>query len=470
MFLKLETKQSCTIVCYDIENIKTSIITIYLLLQLDNNRLCNIEGTPFEKMSRLRMLSLRDNKMTSLAEPTFSKLRSSILYFDIEGIISFLSSLLTIISDAESYQYFFLFAAGNPVKCSCNMLWLQSWLQQDEQRHPGPRCSDGILLREHRMSRHNCDDVPEIVPGCETRPAAGALSNMSVTSINTSAMPGKPSSSTPSPIPSVAHMRGPTAKPQNHLKPLPEETDYFDPKFIEYHENNSKTNPQNVTSIPPGVMSHFIPGDTPTLYAGARTKPNVTKNNPPPAQGSSAFTFFGMPLPSLNLNNFWNSGKSVDKPKKHGRHEAWPPSEPEIQKDGFVPMLPGIGGFVPMNVTPTDRNSSGHHAIGHATIAKVPQPQNPADEVDDFFAELESPRTNRNVSHRDSLFGSSTLKPTTPGVAGNRSEKNRKQTTELPKPTFISEPVFSGNERVHEDSHFSNRVSDLTTKPGTFFM
>lgn len=54
-------------------------------LQLDNNRLCNIEGTPFEKMFRLRMLSLRDNKMTSLAENTFNKLRSSILYFDIEG-------------------------------------------------------------------------------------------------------------------------------------------------------------------------------------------------------------------------------------------------------------------------------------------------------------------------------------------------------------------------------------------------
>lgn len=52
---------------------------------MDNNRLCNIEGTPFEKMSRLRMLSLRDNKMTTLAEPTFSKLRSSIMYFDIEG-------------------------------------------------------------------------------------------------------------------------------------------------------------------------------------------------------------------------------------------------------------------------------------------------------------------------------------------------------------------------------------------------
>lgn len=63
----------------------TILYRFYLRLQLDNNRLCDIEGTPFEKMNRLRMLSLRDNKMTSLAEPTFNKLRSSILYFDIEG-------------------------------------------------------------------------------------------------------------------------------------------------------------------------------------------------------------------------------------------------------------------------------------------------------------------------------------------------------------------------------------------------
>lgn len=53
------------------------------------------------------------------------------------------------------------------MKCSCNMIWLQSWLQQDEQRHPGPRCSDGILLREHKISKHNCDDILESVPGCE---------------------------------------------------------------------------------------------------------------------------------------------------------------------------------------------------------------------------------------------------------------------------------------------------------------
>lgn len=120
---------------------------------------------------------------------------------------------------------------------------------------------------------------------------------------------------------------------------------------------------------------------------------NKTSNgNSPshPQQSNSAFTFFGMPLPSLNLNNFWNSGKSLNKlQKKHGRHESWPPSEPEIQKDGFVPMLPGDGGFVPMNVTTISprgrKTSSGHrHASGHATISKVSSSlHNPAEESED---------------------------------------------------------------------------------------
>lgn len=48
------------------------------------------------------------------------------------------------------------------------MLWLHSWLQQEEHRYPGPRCSDGILLREHRISKSNCEEITEIVPGCES--------------------------------------------------------------------------------------------------------------------------------------------------------------------------------------------------------------------------------------------------------------------------------------------------------------
>lgn len=266
----------------------------------------------------------------------------------------------------------------------------------------------------------------------------------------------------------------PSTKPSSYLKPLPEETDYFDPKFIEYHENNSKIVPQNKTAIPPEVLSHFIPGDTPTLYAGARPK-NSTKPTVNPNQGT-AFTFFGMPMPSLNLNNFWNSGKSLlDKQKKDSRREPWPPSEPEIQKDGFVPLLPGEGGFVPMNITtPKNHTIHSHHISGHATIAKVTSPSStqrsePID-VDDFY-DNESPlRSNRNVSHNDPLFetNSKSFIPISNTTSSRIVTENRRHsTTESPKTTFISEPVFS-SEVVHDDSAFSDRISDTvtTTKPG----
>lgn len=338
------------------------------------------------------------------------------------------------------------------------MLWLQSWLQQDEQHHPGPRCSDGVLLRDHKMSKYNCDDTPEIVPGCEIKPSTSTTySNTSFTYFNASTLPTKIFTTT-----SSSPVRQTTVIPHSHLKPLPEETDYFDPKFIEYHENSSKTVAQNKTLVPEGVMSHFIPGDTPTIYAGSRTKPNITKNQPTP-QGSSAFTFFGMPIPSLNLNSFWNSGKSLEKPKKHGRNENWPPAvEPQIQKDGFVPILPGIGGFIPMNITPVGRNSSGFHGLGHATVAKVLQPPSTADE-EEFFTELDSPRINRNVSHLDTNFDLPILQPTTTNKTFNNSSDNfHNQTANT---VLINEPIFFVSERIHEDSQF-HKLSDFSVKPG----
>lgn len=98
-------------------------------------------------------------------------------------------------------------------------------------------------------------------------------------------------------------------------RPLPEESEYFYEDFVEYEENStlpynlsqysstystSSSTESNVQTIPPGVLSHFIPGDTPTLYAGTRpqtTTPQIPSTNT--KQPNTAFTFFGMPLPSL---------------------------------------------------------------------------------------------------------------------------------------------------------------------------
>lgn len=60
---------------------------------------------------------------------------------------------------------------GNPVHCSCNMRWLQSWLRTTAESS-GPRCTDGTLLREMPFSSKHCDErelnsLSENIPGCE---------------------------------------------------------------------------------------------------------------------------------------------------------------------------------------------------------------------------------------------------------------------------------------------------------------
>lgn len=58
---------------------------------------------------------------------------------------------------------------GNPLSCSCGMLWLRGWLQQASSE--GPRCADGSLFRELRLSRQDCQReryVEPVHPGCES--------------------------------------------------------------------------------------------------------------------------------------------------------------------------------------------------------------------------------------------------------------------------------------------------------------
>lgn len=54
-------------------------------------------------MPRLRVLNLRNNRMGRLKEGNFRSLRSNIAILDVDG---------------------------NPIDCSCDMLWLRAWLQE----------------------------------------------------------------------------------------------------------------------------------------------------------------------------------------------------------------------------------------------------------------------------------------------------------------------------------------------------
>lgn len=118
---------------------------------------------------------------------------------------------------------------------------------------------------------------------------------------------------------------------------------------------------KTLSTLSPGVLSHFVSGDTPTLYAGSR--PNSSSNiDERPLQsnpsgtgglgGNTGFTFFGMPIPPLNFNNIWSQTKGTGKRLKDSRRNSLPKKMSTIEQDGFTPMLPGTGGFRPMMTTP----------------------------------------------------------------------------------------------------------------------
>jgi hypothetical protein len=171
------------------------------------------------------------------------------------------------------------------------------------------------------------------------------------------------------------------------VAPSPEESEYFYDEYVEYQYedgNSSATKNHSIvvltTDIPlivepsssdavttpnTAVSSHYISGDTPTLYAGSRYEKNKTTgtNNvvkqqaTAPPQTSSGFTFFGIPLPSLSLGTLWGSGRNADAKSDsggvrfiggRGKVQMLPPPPPPVQSGGFVPMLPGSGGFVPI--------------------------------------------------------------------------------------------------------------------------
>ncbi|XP_015517012.2 protein artichoke [Neodiprion lecontei] len=328
-------------------------------LKIDNNRICAIQGSPFDDMPRLRVLSLRHNRMASVAENAFKRLRSNIAILDIDG---------------------------NPLSCACGMLWLRGWLQQASAE--GPRCADGSLFREVRLSRQDCQRERQIeptVPGCEAE-MIDATSLFGTSQVNSAWM----------------NLQGSTTP----LHPLPNESEYFYDEYVDYpYENASTMTPDNssdtvttiasaeelaslqMTSETPSVVT----GGTPTIYAatgsGAANIINRTTLMPtkdvPPSPSSSGFTFFGVPLPSLNFNLWGNSGRKADRKSDsfnqpgRGRIHLFPPTEPEIHRGGFVPLPRGQSGFIPI-VDPQLRyqmetNRSAYFSNKNVTIQKESQ-------------------------------------------------------------------------------------------------
>jgi len=145
-------------------------------------------------------------------------------------------------------------------------------------------------------------------------------------------------------------------------KPLPEETDYFYDDVVDLndkveHQRGFSTE-KTLSTISPAILSHYVPGDTPTLYASPRPNSSSLYTDDHSVQsnaGGTAYTFFGVPIPPLNLNNIWGQGKGTGTGKrlKDSRRNSLPKRTSTVDQDGFTPILPGsTGSFRPMMTTP----------------------------------------------------------------------------------------------------------------------
>ncbi|CAD1472146.1 unnamed protein product, partial [Heterotrigona itama] len=285
-------------------------------LKMDNNRICTIHGSPFDEMPRLRVLSLRSNRMASVSEAAFKRLRSNIAVLDIDG---------------------------NPLSCSCGMLWLRGWLQQASSE--GPRCADGSLFKEIRLSRQDCQrerQIDPIHPGCEAEMIDVAPYPVSSSIFGATEM-----------VPLRMNLKEPsTRKPPNN-----QDTDYFY-DYSDYQD--SKNNASNVTFTSAQFVTTVATDIVKATQTMEKVQPSTNDTIPikkvtsmPPSPSSSGFTFFGVPLPSLNFNLWGNSRKKFERKNSserpgRGRYRTFPPTEPEIHRGGFIPLPRGQGGFVPI--------------------------------------------------------------------------------------------------------------------------
>lgn len=381
---------------------------------MDNNAICNIHGAPFNGLTRLRVLSLKHNRMTTVTENAFHRLRNNIAVLDIDG---------------------------NPLSCSCKMLWLQTWLKDTSAE--GPRCADGSLFREARLSRTDCASsriVEPIVPGCESEFVQG-------------------------PVVETSQLSSLVASKNGSQGPLPHESEYFYDEYVEYQYEemngteaaNNDTNGQNKSDIITAEKSspHLVTGDTPTIYARPVpaainfTNPGLGFNDLKKAQQQqqnqqqqtppyNGLTFFGIPLPSLSFGNLWkkNAGRSAEEIQGRNvlpRAKVQPVSKRfETSHHNFVTPAVEVGGFVPVmtgsNGLPMPEDSPLVPEISQTERVTVPP----------YEFETQSPE------------------PTKPNFIIRPKNLGKVEAVTLKKPEVVEEPVVVTTPKPYVSKVFTN--------------
>ncbi|XP_055629540.1 protein artichoke [Toxorhynchites rutilus septentrionalis] len=274
-------------------------------LKLDDNQICGIQGEPFATMPRLRVLSMRNNRMSRVPEQIFRNLRTNIAILDVDG---------------------------NPLDCNCDMLWYLAWLQETRNLYPGPRCRDGKMLLETRLSRNECHSDARIGVGHDDR--APVLTNEhgdvflrtldfdDCENENYEALPPGPGS-------------GVSQANDAVFPPSPVESEYFSGQYIDYPNalNDShitgRSNASTFSKDPPGRHNY-----SQNFVDFNNNKFNHLYNQP--VQNGSPFTFFGVPIPSLNIGKMFggparaSSNRAAIGTRGKGRVQIYRPDDPAI--------------------------------------------------------------------------------------------------------------------------------------------
>lgn len=316
-------------------------------------------------MPRLRILTMRNNRVTSLPESTFRNLRSNIAVLDLDG---------------------------NPLECTCNMMWYRSWLQESDAL-PGPRCGNGKMLRELPLSRSDCEiyERNNQLSMPLTNEHGDLFARQSLDE-------GGPCES----------------EPFEELKsglPPPEESEYFD-QSVDYPSTNDTSELGSLDEPPPPPKSPFSdlpppPNNVGKNFNHSNTLLNLNQPARPHHPQEQPFSIFGIPIPTFGqlFGQGRQSNGRATSSRGRGRVQLYRNDDPEllkllnknqvqvgvgsarpsvanhpnglqnrplfqtpfhepstVQKGGFTPLLPGEGGFRPMeNDTNLDppRNETG---------------------------------------------------------------------------------------------------------------
>lgn len=210
----------------------------------------------------------------------------------------------------------------------------------------GPKCSDGTYVKGMPFSRNDCVSVPvqsDITRQCTIHENEALLPNLATSQV----------------FSSLEKINGYVPKEKNNFqnnkintRPTPEESEYFYDEYVDY--------PFNETAVDPLNNNNKQTGSTNVSFndKNSNTSSTASTTNIP----RSGFTFFGMPLPSIDVSKFLNTGRKIDWHEKQKsqftKYQSPVPESPQFETGGFTPMIPTTdGGFLPV-INPTKTTSA----------------------------------------------------------------------------------------------------------------